>query len=138
MKWLKPFAVTASNGVGFPTQASTIVDPGTGDVGLVWAGRYFQIGAEAIIPADSRTGRHVGGGVQLRFFLDDLFPTNIDRPIFHQLSDALFVRPSAAARAALSGVGSARPCFPRSCESGGGEHLAAAAHLHQPVVHPGA
>ncbi len=63
MKWLKPFAVTASNGVGFPTQASTIVDPGTGDVGLVWAGRYFQIGAEAIIPADSRTGRHVGGGV---------------------------------------------------------------------------
>ncbi len=63
MKWLKPFAVTASNGVGFPTQASTIVDPDTGDVGLVWAGRYFQIGAEAIIPADSRTGRHVGGGV---------------------------------------------------------------------------
>ncbi|HEX9490960.1 MAG TPA: hypothetical protein VF930_11780 [Stellaceae bacterium] len=83
MKWLKPFAITGSIGVGFPTQTSAIVDPDTGDVGLVWAGRYFQIGAEAIIPAHSRTGRHVGGVVQHRFVLDDLFSTSIGRPIFH-------------------------------------------------------
>ncbi len=56
---------------------------GTINPGLVWAGRYFQIGAEAIIPANSRTGRNVGGIVQLHFFLDDLFPTSIGRPIFH-------------------------------------------------------
>jgi hypothetical protein len=144
MKWLKPFAITGSLGVGFPTQASTIVDPDTGDVerhsntletgiaieyslpylqsavqdiglpapfnrmiplvefsfstpfnrgnnglttgtinpGVVWAGRYFQVAAEAIIPANNRTGRNVGGVIQLHFFLDDLFPTSIGRPIF--------------------------------------------------------
>jgi hypothetical protein len=143
MKWLKPFAITGSFGVGFPTQAGT-TDPDTGDVerhpntfetglaieyslpylqsavqdiglpapfnrmiplvefsfstpfnrgqnglttgtinpGVVWAGSYFQVGAEAIIPANSRSGRNVGGVIQLHFFLDDIFPRSIGRPIF--------------------------------------------------------
>jgi hypothetical protein len=55
---------------------------GTINPGVVWAGRYFQVAAEAIIPANSRSGRNVGGVVQLHFFLDDLFPTTIGRPIF--------------------------------------------------------
>lgn len=144
MKWLKPFAITGSLGIGFPTQASSVTDPVTGDVerhantfetglaieynlqylqssvqdiglpapfnrmiplvefafstpfnrgqnglttgtinpGVAWVGRHFQIGAEAIIPANNRTGRNVGGVVQLHFFLDDIFPTTIGRPIF--------------------------------------------------------
>lgn len=143
MKWLKPFAVTGTLGVGFPTQTSTL-NADTGDFerhpntletglaieysllymqsavqdvglpapfnrmiplvefsfstpfnrglsgqaigtinpGLIWAGRYFQLGAEAIIPANSRTGRNVGGIFQLHFYLDDIFPTTIGRPIF--------------------------------------------------------
>jgi hypothetical protein len=143
MKWLKPFAVTGTFGIGFPTQAGT-TDPDTGDVerhpntfetglaieynlqylqssvqdiglpapfnrmiplvefafstpfnrgrngqttgtinpGVAWAGRYFQLTAEAIIPANNRTGRNVGGVVQLHFFLDDIFPRSIGRPIF--------------------------------------------------------
>ena len=55
---------------------------GTINPGVVWVGRRFQIGAEAIIPANNRTGRNVGGVVQLHFFLDDIFPTTIGRPIF--------------------------------------------------------
>jgi len=55
---------------------------GTINPGVVWVGRYFQIGAEAIIPANNRTGRNVGGVVQLHFFLDDIFPHSIGRAIF--------------------------------------------------------
>jgi hypothetical protein len=144
MKWLKPFAVTGSFGIGFPTRASTITDPDSGDVerhsntfetglaieynlqylqssvqdiglpapfnrmiplvefafstpfnrgqnglatgtinpGVAWAGRYFQLTAEAIIPANNRSGRNVGGVFQIHFFLDDIFPRTIGRPIF--------------------------------------------------------
>lgn len=144
MKWLKPLAVTGTLGFGFPTRASTVTDPDSGDVerhsntfetglaieynlqylqssvqdiglpapfnrmiplvefafstpfnrgqnglttgtinpGVAWAGRYFQLTAEAIIPANNRSGRNVGGVVQLHFFLDDIFPTTIGRPIF--------------------------------------------------------
>ena len=57
---------------------------GTINPGVVWAGQYFQIGAEAVIPANSRSGHNVGAIVQLHFFLDDLFPTSIGRPIFGQ------------------------------------------------------
>jgi hypothetical protein len=54
---------------------------GTIQPGLIWAGQYFQIGAEAIIPATGATGRGLGAVVQLHFFLDDLFPHTIGRPV---------------------------------------------------------
>ena len=49
--------------------------------GIIWAGPYFQIGAEAIIPANRQTGHGYGGVVQLHFYLDDIFPRSIGRPI---------------------------------------------------------
>lgn len=55
---------------------------GTINPGLIWSGKYFQIGAEAIIPANDRTGNDVGAVVQLHFYLDDVFPHVIGRPIF--------------------------------------------------------
>lgn len=55
---------------------------GTINPGLIWAGRYMQLAAEAVIPVNSRTGSHVGWIAQVHFFLDDLFPTTIGRPIF--------------------------------------------------------
>lgn len=55
---------------------------GTVQPGVIWAGQYFQIGAEAIIPINGRTGHGVGAVVQLHFYLDDLFPNTIGRPIF--------------------------------------------------------
>ena len=49
--------------------------------GLIWAGQYFQIGAEALIPYGQGQGHGIGGVLQFHLFLDDLFPTSIGRPI---------------------------------------------------------
>jgi hypothetical protein len=57
---------------------------GTINPGVIWAGQHFQLAAEAIIPANARTGHDVGAVIQLHFFLDDLFPNSIGKPIFRQ------------------------------------------------------
>ena len=54
---------------------------GTIQPGIIWAGQYFQIGAEAIIPANRGTGHGYGGVIQLHFYLDDIFPRSIGKPI---------------------------------------------------------
>lgn len=54
---------------------------GTVQPGVIWAGQYFQLGAEMIIPTNSLSGHGIGGVVQLHFYLDDLFPNSIGRPI---------------------------------------------------------
>jgi hypothetical protein len=58
---------------------------GTVQPGVIWSGQYFQIGAEAIIPATRQTGNGYGGVIQLHFYLDDLFPTTFGRPLFGSL-----------------------------------------------------
>jgi hypothetical protein len=55
---------------------------GTVNPGLIWSGKYFQLGAEATIPVNSRTGNNVGFIAQLHFYLDDLFPHTLGRPLF--------------------------------------------------------
>ncbi|HMK68579.1 MAG TPA: hypothetical protein VK433_08535 [Stellaceae bacterium] len=55
---------------------------GTISPGLIWAGQYYQIGAEMIVPVNRATGHGVGGIVQLHFYLDDIFPQSIGKPIF--------------------------------------------------------
>lgn len=55
---------------------------GTINPGVIWSGKYFQIGAEAVLPINSRTGSDVGFIAQLHFYLDDLFPRTIGRPLF--------------------------------------------------------
>jgi hypothetical protein len=55
---------------------------GTINPGIIWAGKYFQVGVEAVIPINSRTGSDVGFIAQLHFYLDDLFPHTIGRPLF--------------------------------------------------------
>jgi hypothetical protein len=55
---------------------------GTINPGLIWSGKYFQVGAEAMIPVNSRTGSDVGFIAQLHFYLDDLFPHSLGRPLF--------------------------------------------------------
>ncbi len=54
---------------------------GTVNPGVIWAGRRFQVGAEAIIPANSSSGRSVGALVQFHLYLDDVFPHSIGRPL---------------------------------------------------------
>lgn len=67
---------------------STALDRGAGGTtgtvnpGIIWAGRYTQVAIEAVIPVNNRSGNRIGWIAQLHFFLDDLFPTTIGRPIF--------------------------------------------------------
>jgi hypothetical protein len=55
---------------------------GTVNPGVIWSGKYFQVGAEAMIPVNSRTGSDVGFIAQMHFYLDDLFPHSLGRPLF--------------------------------------------------------
>lgn len=55
---------------------------GTVNPGIIWAGKFFQIGLEAVFPINERTGKNVGVIGLLHFFLDDLFPGNLGQPIF--------------------------------------------------------
>ena len=55
---------------------------GTINPGVIWAGRYFQIGVEAMLPVNHESGRGIGGIAQIHFFLDDLFPNSLGKPIF--------------------------------------------------------
>lgn len=55
---------------------------GTINPGMIWAGKYFQIGVEAVVPINEHTGNNVGLIAQLHFFVDDLFPHSVGRPLF--------------------------------------------------------
>jgi hypothetical protein len=69
--------------VAFTTPINRVSSQTVGTIqpGLIWSGTYFQIGAEAIIPVNKQSGHGYGGVVQLHFYLDDLFPHSIGRPI---------------------------------------------------------
>jgi len=55
---------------------------GTINPGVIWSGKYAQFGVEAVIPINERTGKSVGVIAQLHFYLDDLFPRSLGRPLF--------------------------------------------------------
>lgn len=50
--------------------------------GIIWAGRYMQFGVEAMVPATSANGTNVGIIAQLHFYLNDVLPHTVGRPIF--------------------------------------------------------
>jgi hypothetical protein len=54
---------------------------GTINPGILWSGKSIQLGVEALIPINERTGNRVGVIAQVHLYLDDIFP-NIFRPIF--------------------------------------------------------
>ena len=47
---------------------------GTVNPGVIWFGRYCQLGIEAVIPVNTRTGKNVGVIAQIHFYLDDIAP----------------------------------------------------------------
>jgi len=55
---------------------------GTIDPGVIWSSKYLQFGVEAIVPINGRTGNSVGVIGQVHFYLDDLFPRSLGRPLF--------------------------------------------------------
>jgi hypothetical protein len=50
--------------------------------GVLWAGQYVQLSAEAIIPWNRESADAVGFLAQLHFYIDDVFPTTLGRPLF--------------------------------------------------------
>ena len=55
---------------------------GTINPGIIWFGKYIELGAEATIPINSRSGKNVGALFLVHFFIDDLFPHSLGRPLF--------------------------------------------------------
>jgi hypothetical protein len=55
---------------------------GTVNPGIVWCGKFMEFGIAAQIPINSRTGKNVGVLGLVHFFIDDLFPKSIGRPLF--------------------------------------------------------
>ena len=55
---------------------------GTVNPGLIWFGKYLQLGLEAIIPINTRSGKNVGVLGLVHIFIDDLLPHSIGRPLF--------------------------------------------------------
>jgi hypothetical protein len=57
------------------------ITTGTVNPGVIWVGDYFQVGVEAIIPINRASGTNIGAIAQLHFYLDDIFPNSIGRPL---------------------------------------------------------
>jgi hypothetical protein len=55
---------------------------GTINPGILYESKYFQLGAEAIIPANAETGHEVGAIFQVEIFIDGIFPKIFAHPIF--------------------------------------------------------
>jgi hypothetical protein len=47
---------------------------GTVNPGVIWVNRYLQVGIEAIIPIDARSGRDIGARAQAHLYLPAIFP----------------------------------------------------------------
>ncbi len=56
---------------------------GTINPGIIWFGRYMQLSVEAVIPANTMTGKNVGVLAQIHFYLDDIAPKIFTWTPFH-------------------------------------------------------
>ncbi|HEY7040915.1 MAG TPA: hypothetical protein VID28_18760 [Methylomirabilota bacterium] len=56
---------------------------GTVNPGVIWFGRYCQLGIEAVIPVNTRSGKNVGVIGQIHFYLDDIAPKIFTWTPFH-------------------------------------------------------
>jgi hypothetical protein len=68
-----PVANTLTSG----TQTTGTINPG-----VIWVGNTFQFAIEALIPINRQSGTNVGVIAQLHFYLDDIDPRGIGKPIF--------------------------------------------------------
>ncbi len=64
------------------TLTSGTMTTGTINPGVIWVGKTFQIGIEALIPVNRQSGTNVGVIAQLHLYLDDIDPHGIGKPIF--------------------------------------------------------
>jgi hypothetical protein len=64
------------------TLTSGTVTTGTINPGFIWIGNGYQIGVEALIPINRQSRTNIGVIGQLHFYLDDLDPHGLGKPIF--------------------------------------------------------
>ena len=72
--------------VAYSSPASSPSNLGTQVVvapGVIYGGDGFQVGVEALIPANRASGKFVGVITQLHLFFDDLFPNTLGKPLFN-------------------------------------------------------
>ncbi len=71
--------VTWSSPAGSPSAKGTTwtVAPG-----VIYLAQWGEVGVEALIPANKAAGTNVGAVALVHFFLDDLFPTSLGKPVF--------------------------------------------------------
>lgn len=55
---------------------------GTINPGVIWSGRRLQFVVEATLPINSQSGHGAGFVVQAHYYLDDLFPKSVGKPIW--------------------------------------------------------
>ena len=70
------------------TLTSGTATTGTINPGVIYVADKFQLGLEAIVPVNRQSGSGVGAIAQLHFYLDDIFPNSIGRPIFGTMASA--------------------------------------------------
>jgi hypothetical protein len=64
-----------------PVNRNGGVTTGTVNPGVIWSGKYFQVGVEAVLPINEHTGFNPGVVGQLHFYLDDLLPKIFSKPL---------------------------------------------------------
>ena len=64
------------------TITSGTLTTGTINPGVIYVSNTFQLAVEALIPINRQSGSNVGVIAQLHFYLDDLDPRGIGKPIF--------------------------------------------------------
>ncbi len=67
--------------VAFETPLDGGKTTGTINPGLIWAGKFIELGLEAVLPINDATGKNVGVRALVHFFIDDIYPA-VFRPIF--------------------------------------------------------
>jgi hypothetical protein len=77
------FSTPVSN-IGPPMRGEFSPGDTTGVVGpsVYWIGQYFEVGVMAQVPINEASGKHVGALAIVDFFLDDIAPDSIGKPLF--------------------------------------------------------
>jgi hypothetical protein len=70
----------------FSTPVSNTFDSGTKTIGtinpgVIYVGKTFQVGVEAVVPINRDSGSNIGVIGQLHLYLDDIFPKTFGRPL---------------------------------------------------------
>lgn len=75
------FSTPMSNTADSGTKTTGTINPG-----IIYVGKTYQVGVEAIVPINRDSGGNIGVIGQLHLYLDDIFPDSIGRPLISTAS----------------------------------------------------